>query len=99
MILVVDIISYPEMCAEHGVPRSASAPVPSLSAFFIIFFSKQTGVRVRARAFVDAIDAMDADLGRLAGQFWGGFRRLGTRRRSSRAGGRCVRLPPHITYS
>ena len=40
MILVVDIISYPEMCAEHGVPRSASAPALSASAFFIIFFSK-----------------------------------------------------------
>ena len=40
MILVVDIISYPEMCAEHMVPRSASAPALSASAFFIIFFSK-----------------------------------------------------------
>ena len=40
MILLVDIISYPEMCAEHVVPRSASAPAPSLSTFFIIFFSK-----------------------------------------------------------
>ena len=40
MILVVDIISYPEMCAEHGVPRSASALALSASAFFIIFFSK-----------------------------------------------------------
>ena len=28
------------MCAEHGVPRSASAPALSASAFFIIFFSK-----------------------------------------------------------
>ena len=42
MILVVDIISYPEMCAEHVVPRRASAPVPSLSTFFIILFSKYT---------------------------------------------------------
>ena len=40
MILVIDIISYPEMCAEHGAPRSASAPALSASAFFIIFFSK-----------------------------------------------------------
>ena len=40
MILLVDIISYPEMCAEHGVLSSASAPAPSLSTFFIIFFSK-----------------------------------------------------------
>ena len=28
------------MCAEHGVPRSASAQALSASAFFIIFFSK-----------------------------------------------------------
>ena len=42
MILLVDIISYPEMCAEHVVPRSASALVPSLSTFFIILFSKYT---------------------------------------------------------
>ena len=40
MILLVDIISYPQMCAEHMVPRSASAPALSASAFFIIFFSK-----------------------------------------------------------
>ena len=32
--------SYPEMCAEHVVPRSASAPALSVSTFFIIFFSK-----------------------------------------------------------
>ena len=40
MILVVDIISYPEMCAELVDPRSASAQALSASAFFIIFFSK-----------------------------------------------------------
>ena len=40
MILLVDIISYPGMCAEHVVPRSASAPALSVSTFFIIFFSK-----------------------------------------------------------
>ena len=40
MILVVDIISYPEMCAELVAPRSASAQALSASAFFIIFFSK-----------------------------------------------------------
>ena len=49
MILLVDIISYPEMCAEHVVPRSASAPVPSLSAFFIIFFSKHARARSTGR--------------------------------------------------
>ena len=30
--LPVDIISYAEMCAEHGVLRSASAPASSVSA-------------------------------------------------------------------
>ena len=49
MILLVDIISYPEMCAEHVVPRSASAPVPSLSTFFIIFFSKYARARSTGR--------------------------------------------------
>ena len=49
MILVVDIISYPEMCAEHELSRTASAPVPSLGAFFIIFFSKHTRARSTGR--------------------------------------------------
>ena len=49
MILLADIISYPEMCAEHVVPRSASAPVPSLSTFFIILFSKHTRARSTGR--------------------------------------------------
>ena len=49
VILVVDIISYPEMCAEHVVPRSASAPAPSLSTFFIIFFSKYARARSTGR--------------------------------------------------
>ena len=40
MILVVEMTSYPETCAEHVVPRSASAPASSLSTFVIIFFSK-----------------------------------------------------------
>ena len=45
MILLVDIISYLEMCAEHVVPRSASAPALSVSTFFIIFFSKYARAR------------------------------------------------------
>ena len=49
MILVVDIISYPGMCAKHVVPRSASAPAPSLSTFFIIFFSKYARARSTGR--------------------------------------------------
>ena len=49
MILVVDIISYPEMCAELMVPRSASAPALSVSTFFIIFFSKYARARSTGR--------------------------------------------------
>ena len=49
MILLVDIISYPEMCAEHVVPRSASAPALSASTFFIIFFSKYARARSTGR--------------------------------------------------
>ena len=40
MILLVDIISYPEMCAELGLSHSTSAPASSLSGFFSIFFCK-----------------------------------------------------------
>ena len=53
MILTGDIISYPEMCAEHVVSRSASEPAPSLSTFFIIFFSKH------ARAISTGRDAAE----------------------------------------
>ena len=41
LILLGEIISYPEMCAEHGIPRSTSAPASSLSTFFIIFFCER----------------------------------------------------------
>ena len=40
VILLGDIVSYPEMCAERVVLRSASAPALSASAFVSIFFSK-----------------------------------------------------------
>ena len=49
LILLGEIISYPEMCAEHGVTRSASASAPSLSAFFIIIFSKYERARSTGR--------------------------------------------------
>ena len=49
VILLVDIISYPEMCAELMVPRSASAPALSVSTFFIIFFSKHARARSTGR--------------------------------------------------
>ena len=38
LILVVDIISYPEMCAEHVLSRSTSTPPIPVSAFFTAFF-------------------------------------------------------------
>ena len=53
MILVVDIISYPEMCAEHGAPRSASTPALSVSAFFIIFFSKYARANSTGHSYGD----------------------------------------------
>ena len=49
MILAGDIISYPEMCAEHMVPRRACAPALSVSNFFIIFFSKYARARSTGR--------------------------------------------------
>ena len=50
MILVIDIISYPEMCAEHGLSRSTSALASSLSAFFSIFFRKYARARSTGRS-------------------------------------------------
>ena len=49
VILAGDIISYPEMCAEDMVPRSASAPALSVSTFVIIFFSKYARARSTGR--------------------------------------------------
>ena len=49
LILVVDIISYPEMCAKHALLRSTSAPASSLSAFFSIFFCKYARARSTGR--------------------------------------------------
>ena len=44
MLLLGDIISYLEMCAEHVLPRSTSTPSIPVSAFFSTF------IRSRARA-------------------------------------------------
>ena len=44
------IKSYPETCAEHGMPRSTSAPPSSLSGFFSIFFSKYARARSTGRS-------------------------------------------------
>ena len=38
VILLGDIISYPEMCAEHALSRSTSTPSIPVSAFFTAFF-------------------------------------------------------------
>ena len=38
VILLEDINSYPEMCAEHVLPRSTSTPSIPVSAFFTAFF-------------------------------------------------------------
>ena len=38
VILQGEVVSYPERCAEHGGPRSASAPTSSVSSFFNAFF-------------------------------------------------------------
>mgnify|MGYP003334935524 CR=1 FL=1 len=52
MILLGGIKGYPEMCAEHGVPRRTSAVASSLSAFFSIFFSKYARARATGRSSV-----------------------------------------------
>jgi len=50
LILLEEIISYPEMCAEYGIPRSTSAPASSLSTFFIIFFCKYASASSTGRS-------------------------------------------------
>ena len=49
VILLGDIISYPEMCAEHGGPRSASFPAFTVSAFFSAFFRLCAAARSTGR--------------------------------------------------
>ena len=50
VILVGGITGYLETCAEHGLSRSTSAPVSSLSAFFSNFFSKYARARSTGRS-------------------------------------------------
>ena len=50
MILVGEIKSYLETCAELGLSRSTSAPASSLSGFFSIFFSKYARARSTGRS-------------------------------------------------
>ena len=40
LILLGDIISYPEMCAEHVLSRSTSTPPIPVSAFFSTFIQR-----------------------------------------------------------
>ena len=49
LILQGEVVSYPERCAEHGGPRSASAPTSSGSAFFSAFFRSCAAARSNGR--------------------------------------------------
>ena len=48
--LAGEVTSYPQRCAEHGGPRSASAPTSSVSAFFSAFFRSCARARSTGRA-------------------------------------------------
>ena len=50
LILLVQVTSYPERCAEHGGPRSAFALASSVSAFFSAFFRSCAAARSTGRA-------------------------------------------------
>ena len=49
LILQGEVVSYPERCAEHGDPRSASASASSVSAFFSAFFRSCAAARSTGR--------------------------------------------------
>ena len=49
LILLVQVTSYPERCAEHGGPRSAFALASSVSAFFSAFFRSCAAARSTGR--------------------------------------------------
>ena len=50
MILQGEITSYPEMCAEHVLPRSTSTPSIPVSAFFTAFFHSRARASSTGRA-------------------------------------------------
>ena len=50
LILLVQVTSYPERCAEHGGLRSAFALASSVSAFFSAFFRSCAAARSTGRA-------------------------------------------------
>ena len=50
VILLENITSYPEMCAEHVFARSAPTPSIPVSAFFTAFFHSRARARSTGRA-------------------------------------------------
>ena len=50
LILLEDINSYPEMCAEHVLSRSTSTPPIPVSAFFTAFFHSRARASSTGRA-------------------------------------------------
>ena len=50
LIRLGEIISYPEMCAEHVFARSAPTPSIPVSAFFTAFFYSCARARSTGRA-------------------------------------------------
>ena len=48
--LAGEVTNYPERCAEHGGPRSASASASSVSAFLSAFFRSCAAARSTGRA-------------------------------------------------
>ena len=49
LILQGEVVSYPERCAEHGGPRSASFLAFTVSAFFSAFFRLCAAARSTGR--------------------------------------------------
>ena len=49
LIRAGEVNSFPERCAEHGGPRSASASASSVSAFFSAFFRSCAAARSTGR--------------------------------------------------
>ena len=55
MILLEDINSYPEMCAEHVLSRSTSTPPIPVSAFFTAFFHSRARASSTGRAVTPSL--------------------------------------------
>ena len=63
MILLEDINSYPEMCAEHVLSRSTSTPPIPVSAFFTAFFTFSLFRFIALPRLVVGDAALDRSLG------------------------------------